>query len=133
MESLLGRKDVFTELSNEIAERTAILNSKNIYERIDIKKDIKKKLIITRGKILHSGLSLGNEGFDQLKNLEDYVVNSIIEVLKLQSTIKTEKDLTDFFEKEKFYPSPSPEMSKELRKILKEIKTFQKKTKPEKT
>lgn len=120
LESLLGKKDPFSHLTIELAERVAFLWTRNMNKRIRIKSDFKKNVFSLRGKILHGGYSLRSEDFDCLNKLERAVVISMIQILRNVETIKNDNDLDSFFDQERFYPSSSlsPEMLKEMEDII---------------
>lgn len=122
LESLLSYSDVFTVSSNEIAERVAFLWTKETSKRIMIKKDFKKNIFRIRARLLHGGFSLREEDYGYLKKLEKAIIISVIKITSEIDNLKTNEDLTKYFDWERFYPQPDPEFLKELAETAKKIK-----------
>jgi len=129
LDSLLGKKDIHTPVSIALAEKVAFLMTKNKTDRIKWRNYIKTKILGLRGKVLHSGHSLTTDDMDTLYTLESAVIFSIVQILRKIDTVKNDKDLDDYFDNERFFPSPSPEMIKQLEETRKEINSISKKSK----
>ncbi|MFW9851818.1 MAG: hypothetical protein ACFFDS_02660 [Candidatus Thorarchaeota archaeon] len=121
LESLLGKKDLFTPLTVELAERVAFLFTRKINTRIRIKSDFRKNIFTLRGKLLHGGYSLSDIDLTHLRILERAVVISIVQILSKVDTIKNDDELAYFFDQERFYPSLTPKELKEIEDVKKDI------------